>query len=130
MLSSQSVAGIPLNHAPSATTYKLLELPPDLLALLESDSPPTLRIEPSPTAGLLKTPDNKTWSLRQKNTSNALILLQVSSPGSGSGQDSAAALSTVATLHETVELVPEAESAATPVVAAKGKWHEKFGKTR
>lgn len=128
MLSSQSVAGIPLNHAPSDTTYKLLELPPDLLALLESDSPPTLRLEPSPTAGLLKTPDNKTWSLRQKNTSNALILLQASGPG----QDSAAAasLSTVATLHETVELVPEAESAAAPVVAAKGKWHEKFGKTR
>lgn len=125
MLSSQSVAGIPLNHAPSATTYKLLELPPDLLARLESDSPPTLRLEPSPTAGLLKTPDNKTWSLRQKNTSNALILLQASGPG----QDSAA-LSTVATLHETVELVPEAESAAAPVVAAKGKWHEKFGKTR
>lgn len=130
MLSSQSVAGIPLNHAPSATTYKLLELPPDLLALLESDSPPTLRLEPSPTAGLLKTPDNKTWSLRQKNTSNALILLQASGPGPGPGQDSAAALSTVATLHETVELVPEAESAAAPVVAAKGKWHEKFGKTR
>lgn len=129
MLSSQSVAGIPLNHAPSATTYKLLELPPDLLALLESDSPPTLRLEPSPTAGLLKTPDNKTWSLRQKNTSNALILLQASGPGPSPGQDSAA-LSTVATLHETVELVPEAESAAAPVVAAKGKWHEKFGKTR
>lgn len=133
MLSSQSVAGIPLDHAPSATTYKLLELPPDLLALLESDSPPTLRLEPSPTAGLLKTPDNKTWSLRQKNTSNALILLQASgpghSPGHSPGQDSAA-LSTVATLHETVELVPEAESAAAPVVAAKGKWHEKFGKTR
>lgn len=129
MLSSQSVAGIPLNHAPAATTYKLLELPPDLLALLESDSPPTLRLEPSPTAGLLKTPDNKTWSLRQKNTSNALILLQASGPGSGPAQDSAA-ISTVATLHETVELVPEAESAAAPVVAAKGKWHEKFGKTR
>lgn len=129
MLSSQSVAGVPLNHAPSATTYKLLELPPDLLALLESDSPPALRLEPSPTAGLLKTPDNKTWSFRQKNTSNALILLQASGPGSGPGSDSAA-LSTVATLHETVELVPEAESAAAPVVAAKGKWHEKFGKTR
>ncbi|KKY38612.1 hypothetical protein UCDDA912_g01449 [Diaporthe ampelina] len=125
MLSSQSVAGIPLNHAPPATTYKLLELPPELLALLESDKPPTLRLEPSPTAGLLKTPDNKTWSLRQKNTSNALILLQASGPGQES-----AALSTVATLHETVELVPEAESAAAPVVAAKGKWHEKFGKTR
>ncbi|KAK2613682.1 hypothetical protein N8I77_000575 [Diaporthe amygdali] len=130
MLSSQSVAGIPLSHAPAPTSYKLLELPPELLALLESDSPPALRLEPSPTAGLLKTPDNRTWSLRQKNTSNALILLQASS-GSGSGEGSdGPSLSTVATLHETVELVPEAESAAAPVVAAKGKWHEKFGKTR
>lgn len=126
MLSSQSVTGIPLNHAPSPTAYKLLELPPELLALLESDNPPALRLEPSPTAGLLKTPDNKTWSLRQKNTSNALILLQASGPD----QDGSAAVSTVATLHETVELVPEAESASAPVVAAKGKWHEKFGKTR
>lgn len=127
MLSSQSVAGIPLNHAPSGTAYKLLELPPELLALLESDSPPTLRLEPSPTAGLLRTPDNKTWSLRQKNTSNALILLQASAPAPAHHEP---ALSTVATLHETVELVPEAQSAPAPVVAAKGKWHEKFGKTR
>lgn len=129
MLSSQSVAGIPLNHAPAAAAgYRLLELPPELLALLESDNPPALRLEPSPTAGLLKTPDNRTWSLRQKNTSNALILLQASGPGTGPG--GATVLSTVATLHESVELVPEAESAAAPVVAAKGKWHEKFGKTR
>lgn len=125
MLSSQSVAGIPLNHAPSATAYKLLELPPELLALLESDSPPTLRLESSPTAGLLRTPDNKTWSLRQKNTSNALILLQASTTAHDEP-----ALSTIATVHETVELVPEAQSAPAPVVAAKGKWHEKFGKTR
>ncbi|KUI53760.1 hypothetical protein VM1G_03843 [Cytospora mali] len=113
--------GIPLNHAPSGTGYKLLELPPELLALLESDNPPALRLEPSPTAGLLKTPDDKTWSLRQKNTSNALILLRAS------GQQT---LDAVATVHETVELVPEASAAAVPVVAAKGKWHERFGKTR
>lgn len=121
MLSSQSAAGIPLNHAPNGTGYKLLELPPDLLALLESDNPPTLRIESTPTAGLLKTPDDKTWSLRQKNTSNALILLQTTATQT---------LEAIATVHETIELVPEAEKAAVPTVAVKGKWHERFGKTR
>ncbi|ROW14065.1 hypothetical protein VPNG_04187 [Cytospora leucostoma] len=122
MLSTQEAnKGIPLHHAPSGTGYKLLELPPELLALLESDDPPILRLEPSPTAGLLKTPDNKTWSLRQKNTSNALILLQAAEQGG---------LDAVATVHDTTELVPEAEAAAAPVVAARGKWHERFGKTR
>ncbi|ROW05838.1 hypothetical protein VMCG_05315 [Cytospora schulzeri] len=131
MLSSQDAKGIPLNHAPVGTGYKLLELPPDLLALLESDTPPALRLEPSPTAGLLKTPDDKTWSLRQKNTSNALILLRAGGTGAGAGAgEEGQSLDAIATVHETVELVPEAEAAAVPVVAAKGKWHERFGKTR
>lgn len=140
MLSSQppATAGLPLNHAPNGVGYKLLELPPELLALLDSDAPPTLRLEsPSsstttatvaPAAALLRTPDGtKTWSLRQKNTSNALILLHAD-PAAG-------ALAAVATLHDTVELVPEAASApnaAAPAAAipARGKWHERFGRTR
>ncbi|ROW02103.1 hypothetical protein VSDG_02502 [Cytospora chrysosperma] len=123
MLSSQDAKGIPLNHAPAGTGYKLLELPPELLALLESASPPAqLRLEPSPTAGLLRAPDGRTWSLRQKNTSNALILLRADSHSHS--------LDAVATLHDTVELVPEAEAAAAPVLVAKGKWHERFGRTR
>lgn len=39
-MSSQQNAGIPLTHAPDGVGYKLLELPPELLALLESDDPP------------------------------------------------------------------------------------------
>jgi len=39
-MSSQS-NGIPLTHAPDGTGYKLLELPPELLELLESQDPPT-----------------------------------------------------------------------------------------
>jgi hypothetical protein len=128
MLSSQDAEGIPLNHAPAGTGYKLLELPPELLALLESGSPPAqLRLEPSPTAGLLRAPDGRTWSLRQKNTSNALILLRASRAGAAGHSHS---LDAVATLHDTVELVPEAEAAAAPVLVAKGKWHERFGRTR
>lgn len=140
-------SGIPLNHAPDGAGYKLLELPPELLALLESDAPPTLRLESPPTptstsshpsaapsqrptasaAALLRTQDGAhTWSLRQKNTSNALILLRAdasSDPG---------ALAAVSTLHETVELVPEkTQQQQEPKQAApRGKWHERFGRTR
>lgn len=137
MLPSHSAsAGIPLNHAPEGAGYKLLELPPELLALLESESPPALRLEPPPpststtsstssTAALLRTPDgSQTWSLRQKNTSNALILLRADASGR--------ALDAVATLHETVELVPEQQHATkmSAQAAPRGKWHERFGRTR
>lgn len=40
-MSSQDDKGIPLVHAPTGLGYKLLELPPELLELLESDNPPT-----------------------------------------------------------------------------------------
>lgn len=119
--SQASNTSMPLNHAPTTTAYKLLELPAELVALLESENPPTLRLEHTPSAGLLRMPGNKTWSLRQKNTSNALIILQTTDDQS---------LNAVATLHDMVELMPEAESAAAPTIAVRGKWHEKFGKTR
>ncbi|KAH6856040.1 hypothetical protein B0I37DRAFT_389433 [Chaetomium sp. MPI-CAGE-AT-0009] len=129
-------SGIPLSHAPDGTGYKLLELPPELLELLESqDPPPTLTLHPSPTAALLKTP-SKTYSLRQKNTSNALILLAPSRSSSTtttttpSDGPAATGLSTIATVHDTTELVPEDEAAAAPAAKARGKWHEKFGRGR
>lgn len=121
VVATPTTTGTSLNHAPTTVPYKLLELPPELLALLESDNPPALRLESTPTAGLIRTPDNKTWSLRQKNTSNALILLQATKDQT---------LNAVATVHEMVELMPEAEGAAAPTIAVRGKWHEKFGKTR
>lgn len=39
-MSTQPDAGTPLTHAPNGVSYKLLELPSELLALLESDDPP------------------------------------------------------------------------------------------
>jgi sister chromatid cohesion protein DCC1 len=39
-------------------------------------------------------------------------------------------MSAIATVHETVELVPEMTEAVKPAAAARGKWHEKFGKSR
>lgn len=49
-----------------------------------------------------------------------LDLKKVSVPG----------LRTLTTLHETIELVPEAEDASAPAVKARGKWHEKFARGR
>ncbi len=86
--------------------------------------PHSLTLHPSPTAALLKTP-SKTYSLRQKNTSNALILL---TPIVAS--DTTPGLNAIATVHETIELVSEAEAAAEAAPKPRGKWHEKFGRGR
>ncbi|KAK4109712.1 hypothetical protein N656DRAFT_782545 [Canariomyces notabilis] len=147
-MATQDDAGIPLFHAVDETGYKLLELPPELLELLERPDPPTLTLHPSPTAALLKTPNDsngnggegKTYSLRQKNTSNALILLEPAAPTTATAtattDDDAQVigppgLNAIATLHETIELVPEAiGDAAAAAPKPRGKWHEKFGKGR
>jgi len=39
-MSSQDNNGIPLSHAPDGRGYRLLELPSELVSLLEGDSPP------------------------------------------------------------------------------------------
>lgn len=90
--------------------------------------PSRLRIESSPAAALLKTAD-KTWSLRQKNTSNALIILKPSTASQASAEISQPGINAIATVHETIELVPESSDSA-PVPAPKGKWHERFGRSR
>lgn len=89
----------------------------------------SITLEPSDTAGLLKAAD-KTYSLRQKNTSNALMLLSVNDGSLSSSQMPEAGLNVIATLHETVELVPETADAAAPAAVARGRWHEKFGRSR
>jgi sister chromatid cohesion protein DCC1 len=75
-LSTTTSTALPLTHALDGIGYKLIELPPELQAVLEGDAPPVLTLVSSPTstAALLQTPD-KTYSLRQKNTSNTLMLL-------------------------------------------------------
>jgi sister chromatid cohesion protein DCC1 len=92
----------------------------------------SLTLESSPTAALLKTAD-KTYSLRQKNTSNALIILSSAEPPSSSSTeigDAVGGLNAIATVHDTIELVAETENAKAPAATARGKWHEKFGKSR
>ncbi|EJT77971.1 hypothetical protein GGTG_03074 [Gaeumannomyces tritici R3-111a-1] len=145
-MSSQDNKGIPFSHALDGVGYKLLELPPELVTLLEGENPPTLKLKSSPTAGLLEAA-GKTYSLRQKNTSNALIILRPEEeavattelsvdpaqeskevpPSSGMPE---VGMRAFASVHETVELLPEAGSVPSAATSAKGKWHEKFGKTR
>ncbi|KAI0155028.1 hypothetical protein GGR57DRAFT_103391 [Xylariaceae sp. FL1272] len=126
-MSTQTDTGVPVSHALDGVAYKLLELPPELLEALESDQPPDLILESASPAAVLKH-GSKSWNLRQKNTSNAIILLkpvQSTEPADSLPQTS---LAIVSTLHDTIELV--AESTAPTANTAKGKWHEKFARAR
>ncbi|KAL7932911.1 hypothetical protein V8C35DRAFT_305796 [Trichoderma chlorosporum] len=130
MSSSQATEKIPLHHKPDNTGYRLIELPPELESLLESENAPVLTLESSEASALLKTPD-RTYALRQKNTSNSVMLLAPSPDHQGQG------MAAVSTIRETVELelvaLPQAGAApGGPLknTGSRGKWHEMFGKGR
>ncbi|KAI1814645.1 hypothetical protein GGS20DRAFT_547227 [Poronia punctata] len=126
-MSSQNNSGIPLSHVPDGVGYRLMELPPELLEALESSNPPELRLVPSTTSAVLKC-GTRSWGLRQKNTSNALILLRPESITPESAQVPESGLKMISTIHDTIELVPEPTD--KPVSTVKGKWHERFAKGR
>jgi hypothetical protein len=86
-----------------------------------------LRLESSATSAVLKC-GSKSWGLRQKNTSNALILLKPGDTAVASFQMPQTGLKAISTTHDTIELV--LESADKPIPATKGKWHEKFARGR
>jgi sister chromatid cohesion protein DCC1 len=87
----------------------------------------SLSLESSETSAVIKH-GNQTWGLRQKNTSNALIILGLGETTADSSQIPEPTLKAVATIHDTVELVSEPTTGAVPVI--KGKWHEKFARSR
>ncbi|CAK7199690.1 hypothetical protein SEUCBS139899_002373 [Sporothrix eucalyptigena] len=126
-------AAVPLVHASDGIGYRLIELPAELI---DNHSEWSLSSSADGLARLQAA--GKTYALRQKNTSNALVLLKTTGPmvslDPGS-LDARPAVSAIATVHETVELVEEKEptSSETPkptAAPARGKWHEKFGRTR
>ena len=71
--------------------------------------------------------------MRQKNTSNPIMILKPSSTGPTQSDDFAAfipvpSITAIAKIEDTIELIrQEAESKAPAKV---NKWHEKFAKTR
>ncbi|EGU85637.1 hypothetical protein FOXB_03783 [Fusarium oxysporum f. sp. conglutinans Fo5176] len=112
-MSSQS-GGITVQYNPSSTNYRLIELPPDLLSLLESDDAPVLTMESSDSSAVIKTP-TKTYALRQKNTSNALMLLSPTPLPASSDGPLEQGVSIISTIKETVELdtVPDVSAGTT-----------------
>ena len=86
-----------------------------------------LTLESSENSAILKS-GSQSWGLRQKNTSNALMLLKPSKTQASETEMPETALKSVAIVHDTIELVPETASTAASV--ARGKWHEKFARGR
>ncbi|KAL5601080.1 hypothetical protein BROUX41_005907 [Berkeleyomyces rouxiae] len=144
-MSSQDTAGISFSHAPDHNGYRLLELPPELAALLDGPDAPVLCLETCPTTGsaVLRSPDQK-YTLRQRNTSNSIILVapkdrdEQLGPAASDGQAADGientpkpGLTAFATLHESIELIRESSDkpAAKPANSV-GKWHERFGRNR
>ncbi|KAF7865575.1 uncharacterized protein EAF02_009998 [Botrytis sinoallii] len=119
---------IPFTANHTQQPFKLLELPPELLTLLESDLPPTLLLTSSPKpphhAHLLVSPSSssactststkKTYLLRQKNTSNPLMLLSPSSTQHSSSTESSTpktqpSITRIGSISDTIELIEKEE---------------------
>ncbi|CAK7264175.1 hypothetical protein SEPCBS119000_000864 [Sporothrix epigloea] len=134
------MAEISLVHAADGIGYRLLELPAELV-----DDHAEWSLSSSADGLAQLHAAGRTYALRQKNTSNALVLLkesgdaprasEPSSPATSSLRSNQSTVSVIATVHETVELVevkqPTSNPAPKPSAApARGKWHEKFGQMR
>ncbi|RKF65667.1 putative sister chromatid cohesion protein dcc1 [Golovinomyces cichoracearum] len=133
MLTQQSNnIGLLIKH--EKEPYKLIELPPDLLELLESTSSPNLSITPGPSStapepAVLKL-GPQAYSMRSKNSSNTILLLQPPARDLNANENSTVdTLIAVSQCNETIELVPISNSPGEEV-KKKNKWHEKFVKSR
>jgi len=142
-MTTQDAADIPLSSGHKQQAFKLLELPPELLALLESDNPPTLYIKSAPSSSAttpayaILNSGEKNHHIRQKNTSSPIMIIQPSSTGPTKSDDPATFISVpsiccIASIEDTLELVPQdSETAAAAAAPLKvNKWHEKFAKGR
>ena len=77
--------------------------------------------------------DDKKYQMRQKNTSNPIMVLQPSSTDPTQADDAATfipapSVTTISKIEDTIELIPQEEEAKAP--AKVNKWHEKFAKSR
>lgn len=111
---------------PCKSTPSLTPLTSTILILVR------LTMESSDSSAVIKTP-TKTYALRQKNTSNALMLLSPTPLPTSSDGPVEQGISIISTINETVELdtVPDVSAGtAKGLGGGKGKWHERFGRNR
>jgi sister chromatid cohesion protein DCC1 len=76
---------------------------------------------------------DKKYQMRQKNTSNPIMVLQPSSTGPLQADDAATfipapSVTTISKIEDTIELILQEGEAKVP--AKVNKWHEKFAKSR
>ena len=122
MAASSEPLSIPISSTSPQQPFKLLELPTELLALLESSDPPTLTLKSDPaTSHALLCSPNATYRVQQKNSSNPLMILKPAAGADGG-------VTTISKIEDTLELLPYVEGEEKAV--KKNKWHEKFAASR
>ncbi|KAK4544436.1 hypothetical protein LTR36_004327 [Oleoguttula mirabilis] len=113
-MSTQDESGIAFSLLPEEGQqhFRLLELPPELLSLLTSDSPPILQFKsqdgPPSDAGnnAVICTNVKTFNLRQVNTSNSVYLTQPKDVNVNDDRPSPPGLQAIAESDSTLELLP------------------------
>ncbi|CAO2654880.1 Nn.00g116130.m01.CDS01 [Neocucurbitaria sp. VM-36] len=123
MATQQDEGGVPFSIAHELQHFRLLELPPEIVEVIDAPNPPRLSIKshaPSPPSGapnakpayaVLCTP-NKTFQLRQVQTSNSLFVTQPALEPHGNEIPIPAACA-IALCTATLELHPSTASAVT-----------------
>jgi hypothetical protein len=120
MATQQEEGGVPFSIAHEMQQFRLLELPQEIVELLEAPNPPELSIksqttasagaavDPKPAYAVLCTP-TKTFQLRQVQTSNSLFVTQYALEAHGN-QAPAATTRAIASCTATLELHPSVGS--------------------
>ncbi|KXT00490.1 hypothetical protein AC578_4062 [Pseudocercospora eumusae] len=118
-------AGLPITVLPESDLQhvRLLELPPELLALLTGECPPRLQLKSKEDlAGnakdanlVLCTPD-RTYNVRQVSTSNTLYLTQTAEKQDPGGGPPKIGVDAVAKCDTTIELLSTTKQSAVPFI--------------
>ncbi|EME78384.1 uncharacterized protein MYCFIDRAFT_205014 [Pseudocercospora fijiensis CIRAD86] len=118
-------AGVPISVLPESDLQhvRLLELPPELLALLTGECPPRLQLKSKEDlAGnakdanvVLCTPD-RTYNVRQVSTSNSVYLTQTTEKQDPGGGPPTIGVEAVAKCDTTIELLSTTKQSAVPFI--------------
>ncbi|PVI03152.1 hypothetical protein DM02DRAFT_612390 [Periconia macrospinosa] len=118
MATRQQQSGVPVFIAHQFQQFRLLELPPDIVDLIETSPLQHLSIKSSPPSNsklayaVLCTP-TASFQLRQVQTSNSLYLLQNHNNHPSSSSSSSSTTRAIAACTTTLELHPQPEDAVS-----------------